>query len=143
VIEASQTIKLDWQRRWCCVSNEIGKEWAATRQNDSDLYCQQLMRLKQSIQEKRPELINEERALSSIVTTPDHTHFWRLGKNWKSLAEKFWCIHYVNLALSDHHLFRSLQNFVNGVNLISNEVCENHLSCFFIQKSQFYTRYMK
>ncbi|KAG5309468.1 SETMR methyltransferase, partial [Acromyrmex insinuator] len=40
------------------------------------------------------------------------------------------------LASADYHLFRSLQNSFNGVNLISKEACENHLSRFFIEKSQ-------
>ncbi|KOC62227.1 Histone-lysine N-methyltransferase SETMAR, partial [Habropoda laboriosa] len=45
-----------------------------------------------------------------------------------------------DLAPSDYHLFRSLQNSHNGVNLISKEACENHLSRFFAQKPQkFYT----
>jgi len=46
-----------------------------------------------------------------------------------------------DLALSDYHLFRSLQNFLNGVKFTSKEACENHLSQFFVQKSQkFYRR---
>lgn len=43
-------------------------------------------------------------------------------------------------APSDYHLFRSLQNSLNGVNLTLKEACENYLSRFFVQKSQkFYT----
>jgi len=37
---------------------------------------------------------------------------------------------------SGYHLFRSLQNVFNGVNLISKEACENYLSRFFDQKFQ-------
>jgi len=33
-----------------------------------------------------------------------------------------------DLAPSDHHFFRSLQNSLNGVKLTSKEACENHLS---------------
>jgi len=42
----------------------------------------------------------------------------------------------LDLAPSDYYLFRSLQNSFNGINLISKEACENHLSWFFAQKSQ-------
>ena len=41
-----------------------------------------------------------------------------------------------DLAPSDYHLFRSLQNSLNGVKLASQEACENHLVQFFAQKSQ-------
>jgi len=37
--------------------------------------------------------------------------------------------------LASDHLFRSLQNSLNGVKLTSKEACENHLSQFFAQKS--------
>jgi len=47
---------------------------------DSNLYCQQLERLRQAIEKKRPELINRK-ASSSITTTPDPTDFWRPVKN--------------------------------------------------------------
>jgi len=45
-----------------------------------------------------------------------------------------------NLAPSDHLLFRSLQNSLNGVKLTSKVACENHLSQFFAQKSQKFYR---
>ncbi len=67
---------------------------------DSTLYCQQLMRLKQAI-EKNGQNWSAERASSSIRTTLGHTHLWWLGKNWESLAGKFWCIHHIALTL--HH----------------------------------------
>jgi len=41
-----------------------------------------------------------------------------------------------DLAPSDYYLFRTLQNSLNSVKLISKEACENHLSQFFAQKSQ-------
>jgi len=40
-----------------------------------------------------------------------------------------------DLAPSDYHLFRSLQNSLNNVKLTSKEACENLLQ-FFVQKSQ-------
>jgi len=36
-----------------------------------------------------------------------------------------------DIAPSYYHLFRSLQNSLNGVKLASKEACENHLKQFF------------
>ena len=55
---------------------------------NSELYCSQLDSLQEAIKEKRPELINRK-VLSSIMTTPDHTHLWWRAKNWGSLVGKF------------------------------------------------------
>jgi len=38
---------------------------------NSELYCEQLLRLQQAIERKRPELINRR---GVITTTLDHTH---------------------------------------------------------------------
>ena len=41
-----------------------------------------------------------------------------------------------HLAPSEYHLFRPLQNSLNGkAKLTSKEACENHVSQFFAQKS--------
>ena len=40
---------------------------------NSELYCEQLQRLQQAIERKRPELINVGE-VSSSITTFDHTH---------------------------------------------------------------------
>ena len=45
-----------------------------------------------------------------------------------------------DIAPSDYHLFKSLQNFLNGVKLASKEACENHLNQFFDQKPQKFYR---
>jgi len=37
-----------------------------------------------------------------------------------------------DLAPSDYHLFRSLQNSLNDVKLTSKKACENHLLQFFV-----------
>jgi len=44
-----------------------------------------------------------------------------------------------DIALPDY-LFRSLQNFLNGVKLASKKACENHLKQFFDQKPQKFYR---
>jgi len=41
----------------------------------------------------------------------------------------------------DYHLFRSLQNSLNGVKLASKEACENHLKQFFDQKPEVLSRW--
>lgn len=41
-----------------------------------------------------------------------------------------------DLAPSDYHLFRFLQNSLNGFKLVSKETCKNHMSRFFYQKLQ-------
>ena len=46
-----------------------------------------------------------------------------------------------DLAPSDYHLFRSLQNFLNGKNFNNNEGLKSHLVEFFADKDQkFYER---
>lgn len=108
---------------------------------NSDLYCQQLMRLKQSIQEKRPELINRKGVVFHHDNARPHTSLTTRQKlrelGWEVLMHPPYS---PDLAPSDYHLFRSLQYSLNGVNLTSKEACENYLSQFFAQKSQkFYT----
>ena len=98
----------------------------------SNLYCQQLMRLKQVIKEKRPELINKKgdvfhhddaRPHISLVTSQK---LRELG--WEVLMHPPYS---PNLAPSDYHLFRSLKNSLNGVKLASKEAGENHSVQFF------------
>ena len=43
-----------------------------------------------------------------------------------------------DIAPSDYHLFRSLQNSLNSVKLASTEACENHLKQFFEKPQKFY-----
>jgi len=102
----------------------------------SDLYCEQLMRLEQSIQKKWPELINKKDVILHHDNARSHTSLMtrqKLGKlGWEVLMHP---PYNSDLASSDCHLFWSLQSFLNKVNLNSKEACENHLSRFFIEKS--------
>lgn len=104
---------------------------------DSTLYCQQLMRLKQAIQEKRPELINRKGVVFHHDNARPHTSLVTRQKlrefGWEVLMHPPYS---PDLAPSDFHLFRSLQNSLNGVKLESKEDCANHLDQFFAQKSQ-------
>ncbi|KAL0880854.1 hypothetical protein ABMA27_002037 [Loxostege sticticalis] len=72
------------------------------RNIDSELYCEQLMRLKQEF-------------------------------GWEVLMHPPYSS---DLAPSDFHLFRSLQNSLGSVRLTSREDCQNHLSGYFDQKPQ-------
>ncbi|XP_061722930.1 histone-lysine N-methyltransferase SETMAR-like [Cydia pomonella] len=104
---------------------------------NSTIYCQQLTRLKQAMEKIRPELINRKgvvfhhdnaRPHISLVTRQKLIEF-----GWEVLMHPPYS---PDLAPSDYHLFRSLQNSLNGVKLVSKEACENHLVQFFAQKPQ-------
>ena len=108
---------------------------------DSTLYCQQLMRLKQAIEKKRPELISRKGVVFHQDNARPHTSLMtrqKLGElGWEVLMHPPYS---PDLAPSDYHLFRSMQNSLNGVKLASREACENYLSQFFAEKPQkFYT----
>ena len=104
---------------------------------NSTLYYQQLMRLKQTIKKKRPELINKK----GVVFHHDNARPYISLVTRQKLRELGWEVlmhppYSPDLALSDYHLFRSLKNSFNGVKLASNEAYENHSVQFSAQKSQ-------
>ncbi|GFU53166.1 histone-lysine N-methyltransferase SETMAR [Trichonephila clavipes] len=93
---------------------------------NSDLYCQQLDRLKLAIDQKRPELANRKgvvfhqdnaRPYTSVVT---RQKLWELG--WKALMHPPYS---PDLAPSDNHFFPALQSFLSDTELGSIEECEN------------------
>ncbi|KAJ0174850.1 hypothetical protein K1T71_009958 [Dendrolimus kikuchii] len=102
---------------------------------DSELYCEQLMRLKQKVQRKRPELINRRGVVFLHDNAKPHISLATQQKlrefGWKVLMHPPYS---PDLAPSDFHLFRSLQNSLGSVRLTSREDCQNHLSQFFDQK---------
>ena len=108
---------------------------------DSTLYCEQLMRLKQEIVKKRPEPINRKGIVFHQYSARPHTILMTQQK----LRYLFWEVlmyppYSPDLALSDYHLFRSMQNSLNGVKLDFREAFENYLSQFFAEKPRnFYT----
>ncbi|GFS64394.1 histone-lysine N-methyltransferase SETMAR [Trichonephila clavipes] len=109
---------------------------------NSDLYCQQLDRLKLGIDQKRPELANRRgvvfhldnaRPYTSVVT---HQKLWELG--WEALMHPSYS---PDLAPNDHHLFLALENFLIDKKFGSGEACENRLLEVFANKDQdFYER---
>ncbi|GFU91349.1 histone-lysine N-methyltransferase SETMAR [Trichonephila clavipes] len=91
----------------------------------SDLYCQQLDRLKLVIGQKWSELVNRRgvvfyqdnaRADMFVVT---RQKIWKLG--WEVLMHPPYS---PDLAPSDYHLFLALQNFLSDKKLGSREGCE-------------------
>lgn len=107
---------------------------------NSELYCSQLDRLQEAIKEKRPELINRKVVFHHDNTRP-HTSLITRQKlrelGWEVLMHPPYS---PDLAPSDYHLFRSLQNSLDGKTLADKRAAENHLKKFFADKPQkFYT----
>ncbi|KAJ0183740.1 hypothetical protein K1T71_000163 [Dendrolimus kikuchii] len=104
---------------------------------DSGRYCEQLMRLKQKVERKRPELINRRGVVFHHDNARPHTSLATQQKlrefGWEVLMHPPYS---PDLAPSDFHLFRSLQNSLGTIRLTSREDCQNHLSQFFDQKPQ-------
>ncbi|GFY10568.1 histone-lysine N-methyltransferase SETMAR [Trichonephila clavipes] len=106
---------------------------------NSDLYCQQLDRLKLAIEQKfanrRGVVFHQDnvRPKTSVVT---RQKLWELG--WEVLMHPSYS---PDLAPRDKHLFLALQNFLSDKELGSREDCENRLLEFFANKDQdFYGR---
>ena len=102
---------------------------------NSVLYCEQLDRLKQAIDQKRPELVNRNGVVFHQDNARPHTSLMTRQK----LRELGWDVlshppYSPDLAPSDYHLFRSMQNALGATKLASKEACENWLSEFFANK---------
>ncbi|CAH2237565.1 jg9818 [Pararge aegeria aegeria] len=95
---------------------------------DFELHCEQLMRLKQEVGKKRPELINRR----GVVFHHDNARPHTSSATQQKLRELGWEV----LMHSDFHLFRSLQNFLGSDRLTSREDCQNYMSRFCDQKPQ-------
>jgi histone-lysine N-methyltransferase SETMAR len=104
---------------------------------NSDVYCSQLDRLKAAIDQKRPEFFNRK----SVVFHHDNARPHAFLATRQKLMQLGWDVlphmpYSPDLAPSDYHLFRSLQNSLNGKNFISPEACKNHLEQFFARKTR-------
>ena len=94
------------KRRFCYQFGGIGKGIVyfellpPNRTINSVVYIEQLTKLNNVVEEKRPELTNRK----GVVFHHDnarHTHVWSLGKNYWSLVGMFCHIHHIVLTL--HH----------------------------------------
>ncbi|KAF2351016.1 Myc-type basic helix-loop-helix (bHLH) domain [Trinorchestia longiramus] len=98
-------------------------------QTISEVYCQQLTRLKAVLQEKLPSLINRKGVILHHDNARPHT-----SRATKNLIEEFgWeVMHHPpyspDLAPTDFHLFRSLQNHLMGQRLTSREEVQSNVS---------------
>ncbi|KAK2580003.1 hypothetical protein KPH14_010768 [Odynerus spinipes] len=89
----------------------------SNRTINSNVCCQQLMKLEDAIKEKRPELANRKGIVFHHDNARPHTSLATRTK----LLELGWEVmlhppYSPDLAPSDYHLFRSLQNFLNSKN---------------------------
>jgi len=103
---------------------------------NSDVHCQQLMKLDEAIKEKWPELANCKGIVFHHDNAKPHTSLVTCGK----LLELDWevILHFpynLDLATSDYHLFQSLQNSLNG-KTFTNDDLKSHL----IQFQKFFER---
>lgn len=107
-----------------------------------ELYCEQLTRLKQAIDQKRPELAHRKGVVFHQDNARPHTSLMTRQK----LRELGWDVlthppYSPDLAPSDYHLFRSMQNALGNTKLASREACEKWLSDFFANRDKgFYSR---
>ena len=104
---------------------------------NSNVYCRQLMKLDKEIKEKRPELATCKGVIFHQVNARPYTSL----VTRKKLLELGWEVmphppYSLDLALSDYHLFRSLQNHLNGKTFDLNEAVKNELIQFFASKNQ-------
>jgi len=101
-----------------------------------------LDQLKIEIGKKCPELINRKGVDFHHDNARPHTSLQTRQKllefSWDVLPHSPYSL---DIAPSDYHLFRSLQNSFNGLNFVSLKLLRNYLDSFFAEKNQdFYER---
>ena len=104
---------------------------------NSNKYCSQLDQLKSALDEKRPELLKRKCIIFHQDNTRPHVSLMTRQKllqlGWEVLIH---LLYSPDIVASDFHLFRSLQNPLNGKNFNSLEYCKRHLEEFFVQKDK-------
>ena len=100
-------------------------------------YCSQLDQLKAAFDEKHPELVNRKCIIFPQDNARPHVSLMTRQKllqlGWEVLIHLPYS---PDIAPLDFHLFRSLQNSLNGKNFNSLEDCKRHLEQFFAQKDK-------
>ena len=102
---------------------------------NSNKYCSQLDQVKAALNEKHLELVNRKHIIfhqdnaRPNVSLMTRQKLLQLG--WEVLIHLPYSL---GIASLDFHLFRSLQNSLNGKNFNSLEDCKWHLDQFFAQK---------
>ena len=108
--------------------------WAASKQPNDQLRC--LLPTTCEIgginQKEKPELANRKLIVFHHDNARPHTSLSTRTKllelGWKVMSHPPYS---PDLAPSDYHLFRSLQNFLNGKNFSNNDDLKSHLAEFF------------
>ena len=108
---------------------------------NSKKYCEQLVNMKAALTQKRPALVNREKIVFHHDNAKPHTSVTTVQKlmefSWDVLPHPSYS---PDLAPSDFHLFRSLQNSLNGKNYQSLEDIKIHLDEFFQSKDETFWR---
>ena len=103
----------------------------------SNKYCSQLDQLKAALDEKHPELVNRKHIIFHQDNARLHVSSVTRQKMSQLGLEVLIHLPYSpDTAPSDFHLFRSLQNSLNGKNFSSLEDCKSHLEQLFAQKDK-------
>ena len=109
---------------------------------NSDVYCEQLQKLSDAIAQKRSELIN----CKGVVFHHDARPHTSLVTRQKLLQHDWDVLPYPpyspDLTPLDFHLFRSLQNSLNGKTFVSEDLIKQHLDKIFLAEKdgKFYER---
>ena len=95
------------------------------------------MKLDKEVMEKRPELATREGVIFHQDTARPHTSLVTRKKllelGWEVMPHPLYS---PDLATSEYHLFRSLQNHLNGNTFDTNEAVKDELFQFFASKNQ-------
>ncbi|XP_078043633.1 histone-lysine N-methyltransferase SETMAR-like [Augochlora pura] len=101
------------------------------------LTTKKVLLLKQAIDEKRPELVNGKAVIFHQYNARPHTFLTTRQKlhelGWEVISHPPYSL---GLAPSDYHLFKHLQNFLDGKKLASKGACENKLVKFFTNRDE-------
>ncbi|KAG9435528.1 Ammar1 transposase [Apis mellifera carnica] len=135
------------KRRFCYQFGGIIKELSIlllppNRTINSVVYIEQLTKLNNAVEEKRPELTNRKGVVFYHDNARPHTSFVTRLK----LLELGWDVlphppYSPDHAPSDYFLFRSLQNSLNSKNFNNDDDIKSYLIQFFANKNQkFYER---
>lgn len=100
------------------------------------LYIQQLTKLNSELIKKRPALVNRKQVLFHQDNARPHTAKTTIEKikefNWEIMHHPPYS---PDIAPSDYHLFRSLQNYLTGKKFNSADELKDAVSNFFASKS--------
>ena len=109
---------------------------------NSEVYCRQLDKLNAEVKEKRPELVNRKGVIFHQDNARPHTSLATRQKlmdiGWDLMLHPPYS---PDLAPSDYHLFRSLDNSLRGKTFNDDDAVKSHLTQFLAEKDQtFYER---